>query len=73
MTNVYLRISWGSALAIGITLVLTGVVGLFVPLVPEIAIVLLGVWLLRAAAANPLGQRWKLINRMVDATTKLHN
>ena len=73
MTNVYLRISRGSTLAIGITLVLTGVVGLFVPLVPEIAIVLLGVWLLSAASANPLGQRWTFINRMIDTTTQLHN
>ena len=44
----------------GMILVLTGVVGLFVPFVPEIAVILLGVWLLGAAAVNPLG-RWRFI------------
>jgi rubrerythrin len=62
MTNIYLKIRWGSALLIGIILVLTGVVGLFVPLVPEIAVILLGMWLLGAAAVNPLG-RWRLHQR----------
>lgn len=57
MTNIYLKIRWGSALFIGIILVLTGVVGLFIPLVPEIAVILLGMWLLGAAAINPLGRR----------------
>ncbi|MBM2842026.1 MAG: hypothetical protein HW412_2554 [Bacteroidetes bacterium] len=57
MTNIYLKIRWGSALLIGLILVLTGVVGLFIPLVPEIAVILLGMWLLGAAAINPLGRR----------------
>lgn len=59
MANIYLKIRRRDAFFVGTVLVLTGGVGLFVPFVPEIAVILLGVWLIGAAAVNPLG-RWRL-------------
>jgi len=57
MTNLYLRIRWRSAPLLGALLILTGVVGIFIPLMPEIAVILLGMWLVSAAAVTPL---WRL-------------
>jgi rubrerythrin len=73
MSTIYLKIRGGSAFFMGTILVLTGVVGLFAPFVPEIAVILLGVWLLGAAAVNPLG-RWRLPQRKKQHhnTTPLH-
>ncbi len=61
MVNLYLEIKWSSALVLGFFLILTGVVGMFMPLVPEIAVILLGMWLLAGAAVNPLGRRRLII------------
>lgn len=57
MMNLYLRIKWRTALLLGILLILTGVVGMVIPLVSEIAVILLGMWLFSAAAVNPFGRR----------------
>jgi len=55
--NLYIKIKWRTALLVGTLLILTGVIGLFVPLVPEFAVILLGLWLLCAAVVRPLGRR----------------
>lgn len=57
MTNLYLRIRWRIALLLGASLILTGVVGAFIPLVPEVSVMLLGMWLVSAAALTPLRRR----------------
>ena len=73
MMNLYLKIKWSTALLLGILLVLTGVIGMFIPLVPEIAVILLGMWLLGATAVNPVGRR-RLHQREEHhrSTTPLH-
>ena len=58
MMNAYLRIRWMTALITAIILIIAGVLAMFVPVVPEIVVILLGMWLLGTVATNPL-HRWQ--------------
>ncbi len=59
MMYIYFRIKRMTALIVAIVLITAGVFGMLVPLVPEIAVLLLGVWLLGMVGVNPFG-RWRL-------------
>ena len=69
MMTLYLEIKWSSALVLGFFLILTGVVGMFMPLVPEVVVILLGMWLLAGAAVNPLRRRRFILPKKHHDTT----